>query len=283
MRGALERMLTDMFRDMQDVGFYVGEYAAKKFEISRSLLPELFAGVQRLEEEERERRREHASTLLAEDSADVPEEPDRASTAQEQRQRCLSILRRLAFGMNRCICKSNGEMAYQLLYQQEQYGSFAGYNMIFRLVPYACREVASKAASLRAPHMQVDPLDAPEEPDSGPMPVRELAELSESDEEGGQSKASARLRVAQFNQKDDYLHRGRNPLLRCMSMVLQPSKRSLFHTFAKTALFVAASWQKPRLCDFGRAWPCWCVWAIAGSFFEAMACVLDQTRWQLEK
>ena len=50
--------------------------------------------------------------------------------------------------------------------------------------------------------MQVDPLDAPEEPDSGPMPVRELAELSESDEEGGQYKASARLRVVQFNQKD---------------------------------------------------------------------------------
>ena len=223
MRGALERMLIDMFRDMQDVGFYVGEYAAKKFEISRSLLPELFAGVQRLEEEERERRREHASTLLAEDSADVPEERGRASTVQEQRQRCLSILRRLAFGMNRCICKSNGEMAYQLLYQQEQYVSFAGYNMFFRFVPYAimrCREVALKAASLRAPHMQVDPLDAPEEPDSGPMPVRELAELSESDEEGGQSKASARLRVVQFNQKDDYLHRGRNPLLRCMSMVM---------------------------------------------------------------
>ena len=39
MRGALERMLINMFRDMQDVGFYVGKYAAKKFKISRSLLP----------------------------------------------------------------------------------------------------------------------------------------------------------------------------------------------------------------------------------------------------
>ena len=68
--------------------------------------------------------------------------------------------------------------------------------------------------------MQVDPLDAPEEPDSGPTPMRELAELSGSDEEGGRSKASARLRVVQFNQKDDYLHRGRNPLLRRMSMMM---------------------------------------------------------------
>ena len=117
--------------------------------------------------------------------------------------------------MNRCICKSNGEMAYQLLYQQEQYVSFAGYNMLFRFVPYAimrCREVALKAASLRAPHMQVDPLDAPEEPESGPMPVREKGD-SLRHLQGFESCSSIR-------KKDDYLHRGRNPLLRCMSMVM---------------------------------------------------------------
>ena len=44
MRLALERILVDMSRDMQDVGFYTGEYAAKKFEISRSMLPELYSG-----------------------------------------------------------------------------------------------------------------------------------------------------------------------------------------------------------------------------------------------
>ena len=44
MKMALERVLIDMSRDMQDVGFYTGEYAAKKFEISRSMLPELYAG-----------------------------------------------------------------------------------------------------------------------------------------------------------------------------------------------------------------------------------------------
>jgi hypothetical protein len=44
MKMALERVLIDMSRDMQDVGFYTGEYAAKKFEISRRMLPELYAG-----------------------------------------------------------------------------------------------------------------------------------------------------------------------------------------------------------------------------------------------
>lgn len=44
MKQALERVLIDMSRDMQDVGFYTGEYAAKKFELARSMLPELCAG-----------------------------------------------------------------------------------------------------------------------------------------------------------------------------------------------------------------------------------------------
>ena len=35
----------DLSRDVQDVGFYIGEYASKKFQISRSMLPELYAGV----------------------------------------------------------------------------------------------------------------------------------------------------------------------------------------------------------------------------------------------
>ena len=45
MRKALERILVDLARDMMNVGFYTGEYAAKKFEISRSMLPELYAGL----------------------------------------------------------------------------------------------------------------------------------------------------------------------------------------------------------------------------------------------
>ena len=45
MRKALQRILVDLSRDVQDVGFCPGEYASKKFQISRSMLPELYAGV----------------------------------------------------------------------------------------------------------------------------------------------------------------------------------------------------------------------------------------------
>ena len=38
MRKAIDRILVDLARDMMNVGFYTGEYAAKKFEISRSML-----------------------------------------------------------------------------------------------------------------------------------------------------------------------------------------------------------------------------------------------------
>ena len=45
MRKALDRMRKVLARDMMNVGFYTGESAAKKFEISRSMLPELYAGL----------------------------------------------------------------------------------------------------------------------------------------------------------------------------------------------------------------------------------------------
>ena len=45
MRKALDRILVDLARDMVNVAFYTGEYAAKQCEISRSMLPELYAGL----------------------------------------------------------------------------------------------------------------------------------------------------------------------------------------------------------------------------------------------
>lgn len=118
----LERIVIDMFRDMVDVQFYTGEYASKKFEVSRNMLPELYTGVQKLEAEEQER--------------EVP---------PGNQQRALSILRRLAFGMQRCVAKSNGEMAYQILYQQEQFVTYSGYNMFFRFVPWAIMQLRADA------------------------------------------------------------------------------------------------------------------------------------------
>ena len=47
----LERIVVDMVRDMMDVQFYTGEYASKKFEVARDLLPELYQGLARLKEQ----------------------------------------------------------------------------------------------------------------------------------------------------------------------------------------------------------------------------------------
>ena len=77
-----------MARDQHDVQYYTGEYAAKKFELSRSLLPELYAGVKRLEEEEAERA--------------LPQSGEARQLTPSQ-ERALRILRRLAFGMQRCV------------------------------------------------------------------------------------------------------------------------------------------------------------------------------------
>ena len=46
----LGRIVVDMIRDMMDVQFYTGEYASKKFEVARDLLPELYQGVAPLKE-----------------------------------------------------------------------------------------------------------------------------------------------------------------------------------------------------------------------------------------
>ena len=141
--------------------------------------------------------------------------------SREQTQaRALSLLRRLAFGMQRCVAKSNGEMAYQLLYQQEQLVSYSGYNMFFRFVPYAiqrCRQVAMDTARLLRPDLRAMPLETVESAEPETLPVQEVADLQEDGpEEGG---ARRQPRVVSFNQWDDYLHRGPSALLASMSLV----------------------------------------------------------------
>ena len=66
----------------------------------------MLAGVQRLEEEEKNRQEALVDDVNME-NADARKTPGMSS----QQTRALSILRRLAFGMNRCVAKSNGEMA----------------------------------------------------------------------------------------------------------------------------------------------------------------------------
>ncbi|CAK9081626.1 unnamed protein product [Durusdinium trenchii] len=212
----MERILIDMFRDMEDVQFYTGEYASKKFEVSRNLLPELYAGVQKLETEETERLQ---SASIAEDAT----APQAASSANlpggQQQHRALSILRRLAFGMQRCVAKSNGEMAYQLLYEQEQYVTFGGYNMFFRYIPYAIMQRRLQAltdASADHPECAVPPLDVPPPDAAAALPIQEVADI----EEEVDGRGSKKQQLAHFNQKDDFLHRGSHPLLRSMSLLM---------------------------------------------------------------
>ena len=105
----LYQLLVDMTRDMQDVQWYTGEYAAKKFEVSKDMLPELYAGVKRLEEEDAQKPPQVSA--------------DRLPLTVTQGQ-ALKILRRLAFAMQRCVSKANNELAYQVLYEQEQYVTY---------------------------------------------------------------------------------------------------------------------------------------------------------------
>ena len=175
---------------------------------------EHMAGVQRLEEEEAKRQQAAVEDASME-NADAKKTPGMSGP----QSRALSILRRLAFGMNRCIAKSNGEMAYQLLFEQEQYVTYRGYNMFFRYLPFAimrCRADAIAAALADAPHLTAGPVDVVEDVEDVPVAVDEIAEVIEDEGEG--------TRVTQvpvhFNQKDDYLHRGSSTLLKCMSLAM---------------------------------------------------------------
>jgi hypothetical protein len=166
-------------------------------------------------EEEEKQRQEAALEDGSREAADAKKNPGMSS----QQSRALSILRRLAFGMNRCVAKSNGEMAYQLLYEQEQYVTYRGYNMFFRYVPFAimrCREEAIAGAIADAPHLSAAPVDFVTDTDDAPVALDEIAEVMEDDGEAPRVKQA----VVQFNQKDDYLHRGSSVLLRCMFLVM---------------------------------------------------------------
>ena len=209
---ALQRLIVDMSRDQQDVQFYTGEYSAKKFEVSRNLLPELHAGVVRLEEEEAER-------------ADL-EEPHVGN-----RERALSILRRLTFGMQRCVAKSNAEMAYQLLFQQEQLVTYTGYQMFFRFVAYAIlrtRHEALQAIIDARPDLRAVALDVVDNDDptgEDLVPILEIGSVEVLDKDVDDAaredaEKHREQRVVSTNQKDDYLHRGSSALLSSMSMVM---------------------------------------------------------------
>ena len=122
--------------------------------------------------------------------------------------------------MNRCVAKSNGEMAYQMLFEQEQLVTYRGYNMFFRYVPYAimrCRHEDMEEVLQARPHLNGSPLDVLPDPEGeAPVVVDEFAEVVD---EGGDVPRVQQVHV-NFNQKDDYLHRGSSVLLQCMSLLM---------------------------------------------------------------
>jgi len=139
--------------------------------------------------------------------------PSRRSRMTGQQRRALMILRRLAFGMKHCVAKSNGEMAYQLLFEQEQLVTYRGFNMFFRYVPYAimrCRHEDMEEVLQARPHLNGSPLDVLPDPEGeAPVVVDEIAEVID---EGEEAPRVQQVHV-NFNQKNDYLHRGSSVLL----------------------------------------------------------------------
>jgi hypothetical protein len=128
------QLLLDTIRDQLDAQHYVGEYATKKFEVAKDLLPELYKGLLRLQTERQ-------AAVNAQTVLDVPHQidgPEPAvssvaqaaeaapalavdapvvvkSTAQTRQVRARQTLMRLATSMQRCLSKSNGEMTFHIV------------------------------------------------------------------------------------------------------------------------------------------------------------------------
>ena len=65
MKAVVVQMILDTIRDQMDAQHYVGEYATKKFEAARDLLPELYKGLMRLERQQQVQAAPEAATQPA--------------------------------------------------------------------------------------------------------------------------------------------------------------------------------------------------------------------------
>ena len=214
---ALYQLLVDMTRDMQDVQWYTGEYAAKKFELSRDMLPELYAGMKRLEQEDAQKPPQVSA--------------DRLPLTVTQGQ-ALKILRRLAFALQRCVSKANNELAYQVLYEQEQYVTYQTYDVFMGFVYmaiHAARMMELQELKNQRPALQVRSLAQTDSSTTeeeqwvsldimAEVEVLEDSAMEAAAEQG--PKQHARAFVTGANQKDDFLHRGSHVLLSSLSFHL---------------------------------------------------------------
>ena len=130
------QLILETERDMKCVQHYTGEYATKKFEVARELLPQFYRSLQFLFEE-KERRSPQKAKL---------------GPLSETQYGAYRTLLRLATAMNRCLSKSRAEMCYQLLYESECFMSHTTYTLFMKFPIWAmseCFRVSNHSAEFR--------------------------------------------------------------------------------------------------------------------------------------
>ena len=215
------QLLLDTIRDQLDAQHYVGEYATKKFEVAKDLLPELYKGLLRLQTERQAAvnvptvldaphqidglepavssvaQAVEAAPALAVDAPVVVK-----STAQTRQVRARQTLMRLATSMQRCLNKSNGEMTFHILFGSKAFLTFATHTMFSKFPTWAvlaCQREAAAALAETYPEATVLALhnDSTEQPDVEAASLHEsiiqTASLHLGEEEGfAEESGSAR-------------------------------------------------------------------------------------------
>jgi hypothetical protein len=186
MKNMVIQVILETIRDQMDTQHYVGEYATKKFEVARDLLPELYKGLKRLERDiaaqealqvkvtelananaTPSEQSDAASPQMhdavaevpvvsdvsrgmcqngAKASAEIPAQPVK-TTAQIRQARARQTLMRLATSMQRCLSKSKGEMTFQILFESEAFITFPTYKMFAKFPVWAVLECQQDAAN----------------------------------------------------------------------------------------------------------------------------------------
>jgi hypothetical protein len=225
LREQLWEALAAVERDLKSTQHYVAEYATKKFQSARDLLPQLHKGLARLAVERKEAEEAGLS--------------DGASIAQLTRQWAYRTLLRMCTSMQRCVAKSRCEMAYQLLFQRECFATHVPYVMYVGNPLHSARQERCADPNVDAPALDeaeaaVPILGVVEEAEVGDASRTELAtdglapvaaDAAEpgpggavggdvgDDPDGGRPRKARRVarRVAfgeGTSQKDDFVHRG---------------------------------------------------------------------------
>ena len=128
----------------------------------------------------------------------------------EAQLRAHRVLTRLATSMQRCVTKANGEMAYQLLYQQEAFVTFTGYQMFTRFVSFAideCRNAAVVELQQLYPEHTVLTVNAAEPVVDELVALDTVGVVAAEDSHQPDLPAERSQRFVSHNQKDDYVHR----------------------------------------------------------------------------